>query len=212
MRRWQMTQQGLKSLFLVALILASCSAPGSNNPAEGCTGTEAFVSCLNILSVVPTTTSNVDAFVHVCSRDPVTGQPTSFEKLTDHSADVAFSNTKFPTARGTFDIRIVGYSVSYERNGPCPSPSVAQACPSLAPLSVQQTIVVLAGGTVTRTLPLVPLAVKIEYARNFDVRLPIPVLSYTARYVFTAQTIGLNDMFTVEADTEFTITDFDTCP
>ena len=215
MRRWQMIQQGLRSLFLMVLILASCAAPGSDNPQQGCGGTEASVSCLNILSIVPknsaANTSNVDAFVHVCSRDPVTGQPTSFETLTDHSADVAFSNTKFPKALGTFDIRIIGYSVFYERNGPCPSPSVAQACPSLAPLSVQETIVVPAGGTVTRGLKFVPLEVKLVYAGNFDVRLPIPVLSYTALYVFTAQTIGLNDTFTVEANREFTIADFDTC-
>ena len=210
MRRWQMAQQGLKSLFLVALILASCAAPGSDNPQEGCGGTEATVSCLNI-SLLPTGTSNVDAFRHVCTVDPVTGAIATVEApLTDSTADVTFSNMKFPTALNSFDIRILGYSITYERNGPCPSPSVAQACPSLTPVSVQETIVVPAGGSVSRTLKLVPLEVKIDYARNFDLRLPIPVLSYTAHYIFTAQTTRFNDTFTVETNTEFTVADFAT--
>jgi len=203
-----MALQGLKRLFLMALILVSCAAPGSDNPAQGCGGTEAAVSCLTILSIVPTGGSNVDAFAHVCSRDPDTGTVKTVEHLTDHTADVAFSNTKFPTALGTFDIRITGLSISYERNGSCPSPSVAQTC-LLTPLPIRETLVVPAGDTVTRTVPLVPLSVKLEYAGKFDAGLP-PV-SYTAHYVFTAQTIGFNDTFTVEANTEFTIADYDTC-
>jgi hypothetical protein len=209
MRRRQMTLQGLKGLFLVVLILASCSAPSDDNPAQGCGGTEAAVSCLSIASIAPTGGGNVDAFAHVCTTDPTTGAVTTVEHLTDDNATVTLSNTKFPTALGTFDIRVIGYSISYELNGPCPSPSVAQACPSLAPLSFQATIVVPAGTSAPpQTLALVPLSVKLAYARNFNVRLSIPVLSYTAHYVFTAQTVGLNDMFTVEANTTFEIADF----
>src|SRR5262249_14874240 len=115
MRRWHMAQQSLKSLFLVALILVSCSAPSSDNPQEGCGGTEAAVSCLRIVNIVPTGGINVDAAAHAC-RDITTGAVTSIEKLTDHNADVTFSNVRFPTASTTttFDIRVVGYSVAYQ--------------------------------------------------------------------------------------------------
>ena len=214
MRRRQMTQQGLKGLFLVVLILVGCSASGSSdNPDQGCGGTEAAVSCLGIVSITPkdaggNTTNNVDAFAHICTVDPTTGAPLTVEHLVDHNADVSFANTKFPTALSTFDLRVIGYSISYTLNESCPSG--AQACPSLAPLSFQENFVVPAGGGVTRTLAFVPLTVKIAYAANFSVRLPIPVLSYTAHYVFTAQTVGLNDTFTVEAGVTFEIADFST--
>src|SRR5947209_13624875 len=127
MRRWQMTQQGLKSLFLVVLILAGCAASGgSDNPEQGCGGSEATVSCLTILSIVPTGGSNVDAFAHACTIDPATGavqacaNASTFahactidtatgatqtaETLTDSTASVTFDNPKFSTAMGTFDI------------------------------------------------------------------------------------------------------------
>jgi hypothetical protein len=211
MRRWQMTQQGLKGLFLVVLILAGCSATGGgDNPEQGCGGTEAAVSCLNIVSIAPkdatgTVTSNVDAFAHICTIDPVTGQVLTVEHLPDHNADVTFSNTKFPTALSTFDIRIVSFSVSYKLND---CPRNATGCPPLPGFTVSsETIVVTAGGMVVRTLPLVPLRVKDAYVTAGG-ELGVASPSYSAFYVFTAQTIGLNDTFTVEANTEFTITDF----
>jgi hypothetical protein len=210
MRRWQMTQQGLKSLFLVVLILAGCAASGgSDNPEQGCGGSEATVSCLTILSVVPTGGSNVDAFAHVCTIDPTTGAVQTAETLTDSTASVTFDNTKFPTALGTFDIRIVSYSVSYQLND---CPRNATGCPPLPGFTVSsETIVVTPDTPVARTLPLVPLRVKNAYAAARGER-GIAAPSYSAIYVFTAQTIGFNDTFTVEANTEFTITDFDTCP
>jgi hypothetical protein len=202
MRCWQIMQQGLKSLFLIMLILASCSAPDSDNPEEGCGGIEATVSCLNIVSIIPTNGSNVDAFAHDCS--------TGSEVLTDHTADVTFSNTRFPTATGTFDIRIIGYRVSYVLND-CPRSAGAIGCPPLPGFTVQsETILVTAESTVVRTLPLVPLRVKQAYV-NAGGELGIAAPSYSAFYVFTAQTTRFNDTFTVEGNTEFTITDFDTC-
>jgi len=167
---------------------------------------------------VPTGSSNVDAFVDVCTRDATTGAVLTVEHLTEQSAEVTFSNTKLPTVPanpGTVDLVITGYSLAYVRNGPCPSPSVAQACPPLAPLSFRDTIAVPADSTVTRTLPLVPLSVKQDYARHFDLRVPIPVLSYTAHYVFTARPARVGEeTFTVEGDTQFTLGNFlapDTC-
>src|SRR5262245_37767343 len=76
MRHWQMARQGLQSLVLVVLIVVSCAAPGGDNPHEGCGGLEATVSCLEIVSIVPTSTaggasSNVDAFQELC-LDPTT--------------------------------------------------------------------------------------------------------------------------------------------
>lgn len=206
-RAWQRTQRGLKGLFLVALILASCSSQ-----QQGCGGTEAAVACLDVVSVVPTDSSNVDAFADICTRDATTGAILTVEHLTDHTADVTFSNTKLPTvpaSASTVDLVITGYTITYTRNGPCPSPSVAQACPPIAPLSFQETIVLPADSTVTRALPLVPLTVKVDYASNFDPRLPVPVLSYTAHYVFTVRPARVgSETFTVAGDTQFEIGDF----
>ncbi|MGE3537736.1 MAG: hypothetical protein AB7N91_09905 [Candidatus Tectimicrobiota bacterium] len=212
MRRWHLAQQGLKSVFLVALVLVSCSAPGSDNPEEGCGGTEATVSCLNIISVVPTSgggpSSNVDAARHFC-QDVVTGEITGAEDaLTDHNADITFSNTPFPTARGALDIRVIGYSVSYRLNQ---CPRTARGCPPLPGFSAQSdSLLVPDGSSVTRTFPLVPLRVKNEYVASGG-ELLFPPPSYTALYVFTAQTTRFNDTFTVQASAEFTIADFDTC-
>src|SRR5712691_7510596 len=122
MRRWQMARQGLQSFVLVVWILASCSAPGSDNPQEGCGGLEASVSCLQINSIVPTAngvnTSNVDAHQDICV-DPATGNVTAVETFGDHNAQITFTNKKFPTASNSFDIRLIGYSVSYSLNQ-CP--------------------------------------------------------------------------------------------
>src|SRR5438128_12555334 len=57
MRHWQRARQGLQSFVLVVWILASCSAPGSDNPQEGCGGLEATVSCLEITRIAPTSTA-----------------------------------------------------------------------------------------------------------------------------------------------------------
>jgi len=42
--------------------------------------------------------------------------------------------------------------------------------------------------------------------------LGIAAPSYSVTYTFTAQTIGLNDTFTVRGSAQFTITDFNNCP
>jgi len=204
-------QQGLKSLFLIMLILVSCSAPDSDNPAEGCGGLEASVSCLEIVSIAPTSTaggnsSNVDAFQELCV-DSTTGQITSTEAFTDHNASVTFSNMLFPTATGTgFDIRITGYSVSYRLNNPCPA--TALSCPPLTGFTVAgESILVLNGQTVVVTLPFVPLRVKSEFCTQVRAPENVPP-SYTATYIFTAQTTRFNDTFTVTGSAQFTIGDF----
>ena len=130
-----MTQQGLKGLFLVVLILASCSAPSDDGAGGGCGGSEASITCLNVTGIMPTSldedTTNVDALQDQC-RDPVTGAVTGIEPFGDHNALVTLVNQQFPTTTATdraFDIGIIGYSVTYRLNQPCPA--AARGCPPL---------------------------------------------------------------------------------
>ena len=118
-----MIQQVLKGLFLVVLILASCSAPSDDGAGGGCGGSDA-ITCLNVTGIVPTyldeDTSNVDALQDQC-RDPVTGAVTGPEPFADHNALVTLVNQQFPTTTDTdraFDIGIIGYSVTYTLNQP----------------------------------------------------------------------------------------------
>src|SRR3989442_11268383 len=167
MRRWQMARQGLQGLILVTLILVSCSAPGSDNPQEGCGGLEGTVSCLEITRIAPTSTaggdsSNVDAFQELCV-DPTSGTVTA-EPFTDHNANVTFSNLRFPTSQAGFDIRITGYSVSYSLNQ---CPAAALGCPPLTGFTVSgESILIPHEATATVTLPFVPLRVKNEYCAS----------------------------------------------
>lgn len=212
MRRWRVVQQMLKGCVLVALILVSCSAPGGDNPAEGCGGIEAMITCLEVVSIMPTSdvtddSSNVDAFRDTCRND-VTGEVTGVEPFTDHNATVTLQSQRFPTATGAFDIRVVGYSVAYRLNQ---CPLFARGCPPLPGFTVTGTnMFIPAGQSITVTLPFVPLRVKDAYVRAGG-ELGIAAPSYTTVYTFTAQTVRLNDTFTVEGSAEFTITNFDNC-
>jgi hypothetical protein len=210
-----MAWQGVQILFLVALLLASCSAPGGNSTAEGCGGFEATVSCLDITTIAPTymgsATSAVDAFRDTCRN--AAGMVTGVEPFTDHQADITFRNTRFPTASGGFDIRILGFMVSYTLSQ---YPAAVRGCPPLTGFSGESSIVVPAGGTVTARFPFVPLRVKADYvASGGDISTSGPSFSfpsYSAIYVFTAQTTRFNDMITVQGSAEFSIGDFNNCP
>ena len=210
-----MTQQVLKGLFLVVLILASCSAPSDDGAGGGCGGSEAAINCLNVTGIVPTSvggdTTNVDALRDQC-RDPVSGAVTGPEPFGDHNAKVTLVNQRFSTSTSTdraFDIRIIGYSVTYTLNTrPCPAGVVG--CPPLSGFTSGESITIPAGQTVTVTLPFVPLRTKNEYVQAGG-ELGVAAPSYSATYTFTAQTIGLNDTFTVQGSAQFTITDFNNC-
>ena len=215
MRCPQMIQQVLKGLFLVVLLLASCSSPSDDGAGGGCGGSDASITCLNVTGIVPTSldevTSNVDALQDVCARDPVTGAVTELEPFGDHNALVTLVNKQFPTSTPTdraFDIGITGYSVTYRLNQPCPA--AARGCPPLTALTSAESIFIPAGQTVTVTLPFVPLSTKNEYVQAGGA-LGIAAPSYSATYTFTAQTIGVNDTFTVQGSAQFTITDFNNC-
>jgi hypothetical protein len=214
MQWWQMARQGLQGLFLVSLVFMGCAAPGGESTAEGCGGLEASVSCLDIVQIAPTyldsPTSNVDAFPDTCF-DPVTGDVTGVEPFTDHSAQITFTNTRFPTASGSFDfdIRILGFTVSYTLNQ-CPAQAIG--CPPVRGFTVaESTLLVPAGGSVTATFPFVPLRTKAEY-RAAGGELFSPFLpSYTVTYVFTAQTTRFNETITARGSAEFTIGAFNNC-
>jgi len=209
-----MTQQVLKGLFLVVLILASCSAPSDDGAGGGCGGSEASITCLDVTGIVPTSlttdTTNVDALRDQC-RDPVSGAVTGPEPFGDHNANVTLVNRQFPTTTATgraFDIRIIGYSVTYRLNL---CPTAARGCPPLTGFTVSgESITIPTGQTVTVTLPFVPLSTKNEYVQAGG-ELGIAAPSYSATYTFTAQTIGLNDTFTIQGSSQFTITDFNNC-
>ena len=211
----QVTQQIMKGLFLVVLILTSCSGPDDDGAGGGCGGSDASITCLNVTGIVPTylseDTNNVDALRDQC-RDPVTGAITGIEPFTDHNALVTLVNTQFPTSTATdraFDIGITGYSVTYTLNQPCPTGAVG--CPPLTTLTSGDSILVAAGQTVTVTLPFVPISRKTEYVQaGGELRNAPP--SYTATYTFSAHTIGANDTFTVQGSAQFTIADFNNCP
>ena len=122
MRRWQMTQQGLKRLFLVILILASCSAPSDNGAGGGSGGSEASITCLNVTGITPTSvngdTTNVDAFRDQCVD--LSGTVTGIETFGDHNARVTLVNSQFPTTTATvraFNIMIVGNSAKVTLRG-----------------------------------------------------------------------------------------------
>jgi hypothetical protein len=218
MRCPQMIQQVLKGLFLVVLLLASCSAPSEDGAGGGCGGSDASITCLNVTSIVPTyldeDTTNVDALRDVCAVDPVTGAVTELEPFKDHNALVTLENKQFPTtqpADRAFDIGISGYSVTYTLNQPCPA--APSQCPPLTGFTTGETIVIPAGSDVTVTLPFVPLSVKDQFVNAVGAnRVRAAVPSYTVTYTFTAHTIGANDTFTVQGNAQFTITDFDNCP
>jgi hypothetical protein len=214
MRRWQIAQHGLKGLFLVAWIVVSCSAPSDNGEGGGCGGSEASITCVNVVSVIPTSvvsgdTSNVDARQDVCTD--LTGAVSGIEPFADHNALVTFQSQPFPTVTATgrnFSVRIVGYSVAYRLNR---CPTAASGCPPLAGFTVSgESIFIPAGGVVSVTLPFVPLSTKDEYVRAGG-ELGLATPSYSVTYTFTGQTVGLNDTFTVQGSSQFTITDFNLC-
>lgn len=200
-----------------ACLLLGCEA----DVRDECGGFGDQVSCLSIQSITPTdgsgNSSNVDAFQSVCSPgtvDPVTGEPTGdaqTEALTDHNATIVFANTTFPTAQNSLPVTIMNYSVSYSLNF-CPANAL---CPPLTGFSVSpgQTLQVPAGGVVSADFPLVPLSVKSEFAASAQPTNGgiFPPPSYTATYVFTAQTDFFSSDIRIEGFTQFTIGNFNNC-
>lgn len=204
-------------LFILSFILLGCEA----GVDEECGGVDGVVSCLSIDNIQPTniedaTSSNVDAIGSLCSDG-------SGEPFGDHNAEVSFSNTPFPgvqgispaTAEGSQRIIITGYSVTYTLNH---CPATAAACPALTGFSITGPTLTIPANSIgtTGTFKFVPLAVKEEYVAeggelgtgsSFGAPLP----SYSANYVFSAQTEFFEDSITIEGAAEFTIGAFNLC-
>ena len=207
MHKWLI---GLCTIGTLCLLLG-CEA----DVRDECGGVDGFVSCLSIDSIQPTDSSNVDASVSTCANGAA-------EVLTDHSAEITFSNRQFPGSEGTnalgidgsLPITIVNYSVSYVMND---CPERATGCPALSGFAVSpgQTLTIPPEGSVTMTFPLVPLRVKEEYVAEGGhlgaTQFGFPFPSYTANYVFTARSDFFSSDIRVEGSTEFTIGSFNNC-
>jgi len=193
------------------LLLFLISACGSVGGSGQCGGAEDSGSCVRVESITPAyrgaNTSNVDAVMDVCAVDATTGAQT-LEAFSDHSAAIQVSNDSLPGAPSntTRIVTLRDYSIEYSINR-CPAGSV---CPALTLLTVApgQTTVIPANGSVTFTLPFVPLATKDEYVRLGGSLGTFP--SYTALYTITG-TDSFNKSISIQGAAEFTIGDFNNC-
>jgi hypothetical protein len=204
MGQWQTIVQGLKFFCLIGVLgmLVSCEASGG---PEECAGFEKIVSCVQITSIAPEDSADVDALQNLC--DP--GPPPVFEDFTKHSAVVTFSNDLLPTADGGFNIQLTSYSIEYEV---VDCPQRASACPDLeSPGQQLHDVFIASGGSATTTVDLVPISAKDEYvAEGGELGLAVP--TYRARYVFRGNTVPFTaGGVTLRGNVEFHITNFNTC-
>lgn len=203
----------------MAAVLAGC---GDEVGGSGqCGGVADSGACIKIESIAPTyevgggDTSNVDAFMDVCSVDEDTGEQT-LEVITDHNASVTFRNDPLPGADSDTgrDVTITRYVVSYTLNR-CPS---GATCPQLASVSPPgQSILIRAGGTVATELKFVDLATKMEYAEGVGDNLfpphtaaAVEFPSYNAVYTFEGTDV-FNNPIALQGSAEFTIGDYNNC-
>lgn len=198
---------GWGGTLLLLLLISACGEVGGSGQ---CGGAEDSGSCVRIESIIPSylgaNTSNVDAAQDACVDS--TGAVTGIESFTDHGAAILVSNSSLPgaPANTTRIVTLRDYSVEYSINR-CPAGSV---CPALTLLTVApgQTTVIPANGSVSFTLPFVPLATKDEYVRLGGSLGTFP--SYTALYTITG-TDAFNKSVSIQGAAEFTIGDFNNC-
>jgi hypothetical protein len=188
------------------------------NPTDDCGGLDNTVSCVSVTNISPMdsageVTSDVDAVQDACEVDNEDGATVEPEPFTAHIADITFENSQFTTASDSFDVTVRRFSVSYELAN---CPVQATGCPPLTGFEGAQTFVIPQNGQVTRTFPLVPLAVKDEYvAAGGEVSgsgTGAPFPTYTARYVFRATTEPFSTGIEIVATQDFTIGNFNNCP
>jgi len=186
------------------------------NPDDNCGGLDDIVSCVSVSNIAPSdsngaASTNVDAVRDICSTDS-SGTPT-LEPFTDHNAAITLTNAQFTTASDSFDVEVHHYSITYTLIN---CPAAATGCPPLTGVEGERTFVIPKGGQVTATFPLVPLAVKQEYASEggevgaSGSGAPFPI--YTATYVFTATTEPFSTEIEISGSQDFTIGNFDNCP
>jgi len=211
---------GLVALGLLGITLGllGCDSGGIGGSGQ-CGGASDADVCVQINAIEPVylgqTTSNVDALRDNCATATST-TPTP-EPFTDHSAMVTISNAPLPgigpgtTASTT--VTLQDFSIRYTLNA-CPAGATCPALDTLAAAPVS-TVTIPARGSVTITLPFVPLAKKFEYvSKGGSLGVPSgpnPVYpSYTATYTITGTDLFHNSV-SVRGSAPFTIGDFDHC-
>jgi len=206
---------GLVALGLLGITLGllGCDS-GSIGGSGQCGGASDANACVQIDTIQPVylgqTTSNVDALRDNCAT--ATSTTSTPEPFTDHNATITITNAPLPgvgpgvgpTAETT--VTLQDFSIRYTLNA-CPAGATCPALDTLAAAPVS-TVTIPARGSVTITLPFVPLAKKFEYAIVGSLS-AFP--SYTATYTITG-TDTFHNTVSVRGSAQFTIGDFDNCP
>ncbi len=187
-----------------------------SSPSDECSGIGEVVSCLSVVSISPRgagdqASSDVDALRGLCT---MSGDETTPEPFSAHTAEITFRNSQFPTALDSFPITIDSYTITYILTN---CPEQASGCPSLQSGTPEfRTLTIEQGATVTEVFNFVPLAVKREYVEEGGEVSVSPTgaafPSYTAQYVFRGRTPFFGEAIEITANHEFTIGNFDLCP
>ena len=200
MTRWPKNRMWCMGLFLTVtlLLFIGCKGSGSDN----CGGIDDIVSCVIVTDITPV---NAQVDVDDCNLDQVPDSPLDLD-----SVAFTFRNDVFPTFQDgvtpeNLPVQINRVSVTYE-----PQCTSGQVCPALS--GHDEAVVIFIddnGGTATESVTLVSAATKLEYLE--DGGDPDNPASYTANFVFEAQTVGFENNFEVEASVPFSIGNF-SCP
>lgn len=200
MTRWPNNRMWCTGLFLTALSLLLIGCPGGGG--DNCGGIDDIISCVNVTDVSP---SNAEVDIADCNADGIPDPPVDADTVT-----ITFRNDVFPTFQDdvvpeNLDVRIDSVSITYEpRCGP------NQVCPSLDPHSEPLVIFIEDnGGTAQEAVTLVSAFTKDQYAGLIPD--PDNPASYTANFVFEAETVGFEDRFDIEVSVPFSIGNY-SCP
>jgi hypothetical protein len=201
MTRWPKNRMWCMGLFLTAmlLVLTACGGGGSDN----CGGIDDIISCVNVTNIDPVN-AQVDAMD--CDANGIPDVQVEPEAVT-----FTFRNDVFPSfVEGVdpenLDVRINHVRVTYESQ--C---GTGQVCPALS--SHNEAVVVFiqdSGGTASESVTLVSAFTQGQYAAG-AAGLPDNIASYTANFVFEAETVGFEDNFDFGASVPFSIGNF-SCP
>ena len=144
----------------------------------------------------------------------MSGDETTPEPFSAHTAEITFRNSQFPTARDSFPITIDSYTITYILTN---CPEQASGCPSLEPIDPEfRTLTLEPDSEVTEVFNFVSLATKQEYVEEGGEISVSPTgaafPSYTAQYVFRGRPPFFGEAIEITASHEFTMGNFDLCP